>query len=115
MNIIDVIENEGVRKDLPQLEIGDTVKVFVKIKEGDKERLQAYEGTIIAKRNGSIRETITVRRVTYGVGVEKIFPINSPTIDHIQVVSKGKTRRAKLYFLRERTGRAAKLETTIQD
>ena len=113
MNIMDIIEKEAERTDLPQLEVGDTVKVFVKIKEGDKQRLQAYEGLIIARKNGSVRETITVRRVTFGVGVERVFPLHSPVIDRIEVVKKGKTRRAKLYYLRERTGKAAKLKEII--
>lgn len=109
-NIIDTLEKEGMKQDLPQLAIGDQVKVFVKVKEGDKERLQSYEGTIIAFKNGGIRETVTVRRVTYGVGVERTFPIHSPKVDHIEVVRHGKVRRAKLYYLRERTGKAAKLK-----
>ncbi len=110
MNIIDTIEKEGMRTDLPEIAIGDQVKVFVKVIEGNRERLQSYEGTVIAKKNGGIRETFTVRRVTYGVGVERTFPIHSPKIDHIEVVRHGKVRRAKLYYLRERTGKAAKLK-----
>ncbi len=109
-NIIDQIEKEGMKQDLPELRIGDKVKVFVKVKEGDKERLQSYEGVIIAFKNGGIRETVTVRRVTYGIGVERTFPIHSPKIDHFEVVSHGKVRRSKLYYLRERTGKAAKLK-----
>lgn len=110
MNIIDTLEQEGIRKDLPDFNIGDTVKVFVKIKEGSRERLQAFEGTVIAKRNGSIRETFTVRRLSFGVGVERTFPLNSPKIDHIDVVRRGKVRRAKLSYLRERKGKAAKVK-----
>ena len=110
MNIIDTIESEGMRKDLPEIAIGDQVKVFVKVVEGNRERLQSYEGIVIAKKNGGIRETFTVRRVTYGVGVERTFPMHSPRIDHIEVVRHGKVRRAKLYYLRERTGKAAKLK-----
>ncbi len=109
-NIIDTLEKEGMKQDLPELRIGDKVKVFVKVKEGDKERLQSYEGVIIAFKNGGIRETVTVRRVTYGIGVERTFPIHSPKIDHFEVVSHGKVRRSKLYYLRERTGKAAKLK-----
>ena len=109
-NIIDTLEKEGMKQNLPELAIGDQVKVFVKVKEGDKERLQSYEGTIIAFKNGGIRETVTVRRVTYGVGVERTFPLHSPKIDRIEVVRHGKVRRAKLYYLRERTGKAAKLK-----
>ncbi len=110
MNIIDTIEKEGMRTDLPEIAIGDQVKVFVKVIEGNRERIQSYEGTVIAKKNGGIRETFTVRRVTYGVGVERTFPMHSPKIDHIEVVRHGKVRRAKLYYLRERTGKAAKLK-----
>ena len=112
MNIIDTIEKEGMRTDLPEIAIGDQVKVFVKVIEGTRERLQSYEGIVIAKKNGGIRETFTVRRVTYGVGVERTFPLHSPKIDHIEVVRHGKVRRAKLYYLRERTGKAAKLKET---
>lgn len=110
MNIIDTIEKEGMRTDLPEIAIGDQVKVFVKVVEGNRERLQSYEGIVIARKNGGIRETFTVRRVTYGVGVERTFPMHSPKIDHIEVVRHGKVRRAKLYYLRERTGKAAKLK-----
>ena len=110
-NIIDTLEKEGMKQNLPELAIGDQVKVFVKVKEGDKERLQSYEGTIIAFKNGGIRETVTVRRVTYGVGVERTFPIHSPKVDHIEVVRHGKVRRAKLYYLRERTGKAARIRS----
>ena len=112
MNIIDTIESEGMRKDLPEIAICDQVKVFVKVIEGNRERLQSYEGIVIAKKNGGIRETIVVRRVTFGVGVERTFPLHSPKIDRIEVVRHGKVRRAKLYYLRERTGKAAKLKET---
>ena len=110
MNIIDVIEKENENKNAPVINIGDTVKVFCKIKEGEKERLQAYEGVVIAKKNGSVRETFTVRRVTYGVGVEKTFPLHSPLIDHVEVIRQGKPRRAKLYYIRALTGKAAKVK-----
>ena len=109
-NIINTIEQEGLRTDLPKLEIGDHVKVYFKIIEGNKERLQAYEGTVIAMKNGGIRETVTVRRVSYGIGVEKTFPINSPKVGSIEVIGHGANRRAKLYYLRTRTGKAAKLK-----
>ena len=112
MNIIDTIERDGMKTDLPEIAIGDQVKVFVKVVEGNRERLQSYEGVVIAKKNGGIRETVTVRRVTFGVGVERTFPLHSPRIDHIEVVRHGKVRRAKLYYLRERTGKAAKLKET---
>ncbi len=109
-NIIDLIESEGIRKDLPNFNVGDTVKVFVKVVEGNKERLQAYEGTVIARKNGGIRETFTVRRICYGVGVERTFPLNSPKIDKIEIVRRGRVRRAKLYYLRDRKGKAAKVK-----
>ena len=112
MNIIDTLEKEGMKQDLPELKIGDQVKVNVKVIEGTRERIQTYEGIIIAKKNGGIRETIVVRRVTFGVGVERTFPIHSPKIDSIQVVRHGKVRRAKLYYLKNRTGKAAKLKET---
>ena len=110
MNIIDTIEREGMKQDLPAIAIGDQVKVNVKVVEGTRERIQTYEGVVIAKKNGGIRETIVVRRVTFGVGVERTFPLHSPKIDSIQVVRHGKVRRAKLYYLKERTGKAAKLK-----
>ena len=109
-NIIDLIESEGIRKDLPNFNVGDTVKVFVKVVEGNKERLQAYEGTVIARKNGGIRETFTVRHICYGVGVERTFPLNSPKIDRIEIVRRGRVRRAKLYYLRDRKGKAAKVK-----
>ena len=109
-NIIDLSESEGIRKDLPNFNVGDTVKVFVKVVEGNKERLQAYEGTVIARKNGGIRETFTVRRICYGVGVERTFPLNSPKIDRIEIVRRGRVRRAKLYYLRDRKGKAAKVK-----
>ena len=94
-------------KDMPAVAVGDTVKVHVKVKEGARERIQVYEGIVIAKKHGGIEETITVRRVSYGIGVEKVFPLHSPTIDKIEVVRHGVVRRAKLYYLRDRVGKAA--------
>ena len=108
--IIRAIESEQLKKDLPKFNVGDTLRVMVKVVEGDRERLQAFEGICIAKRNGSIRETFTLRRVSYGIGVERTFPVHAPTIDHIEVVTKGDVRRAKLYYLRERHGKAAKIK-----
>ena len=108
--IIRSIEAKQIRNDLPAFGIGDTVRVWVKVVEGNRERLQAFEGTVIAKRNGGIRETFTVRRVSYGIGVERTFPIHSPRVDHVDVVRHGKVRRAKLYYLRERQGKAAKIK-----
>ena len=109
-NIIDAINQENVKKDIPAFNVGDTVKVMIKVVEGDKERLQGYEGVVIARKNGGISETFTVRRMSFGVGVEKTFPIHSPKVADIQVVRRGKVRRAKLYYLRERTGKAAKVK-----
>ena len=110
-NIIDQLEREGMKESVPEFAIGDTVKVVVKIKEGDKERLQAFEGVVIARKNGGIRETFTVRKLSYGVGVEKSFPLHSPKIANIEVVRKGKPRRAKLYYIRNLTGKAAKVKS----
>ena len=112
MNILEAITKEQIRTDLPELKIGDTIKVFVKVKEGNRERVQTFEGTLIAKKHGGISETITVRRIASGVGVEKIFPVNSPNIDKIQVVRHGKVRKAKLYYLR-RVGKAAKVKEQL--
>ena len=113
MNIIDSITKSQIRTDLPELVIGDTVKVHVKVKEGTRERIQVYEGTIISKKHGGISETVTVRRLSFGVGVERVFPVNSPNIAKIEVVRKGKVRRAKLYYLRDRVGKAAKVKEKI--
>ncbi len=108
--IIRSIEAKQIRTDLPEIKVGDTVRVWVKVVEGSRERLQAFEGTVIAKRNGSIRETFTVRRVSYGIGVERTFPIHSPRVDHVEIIRHGKVRRAKLYYLRDRQGKAAKIK-----
>ena len=108
--IIKSIENAQLRTDRPVFGVGDTVRVFVKVVEGNRERLQAFEGTVIARRNGSCRETFTVRRVSYGIGVERTFPLHSPRVDHIDVIRKGKVRRAKLYYLRGLQGKAAKIK-----
>ena len=110
MTIIDQIEKEQLRSDLASFNIGDTVRVMVKVKEGEKERIQAYEGVVIAKKGSSIRETFTVRRVSFGIGVERTFPLHSPRIDKIIVVRKGKVRRAKVYYLRNLSGKAAKVK-----
>ena len=108
--IIRAIEAEQMRTDLPNFNVGDTVKVYVKIKEGTRERVQMFEGTVIKKQNGGLREPFTVRRVAYGTGVERTFPMNSPSIDKMEVVRKGKVRRAKLFYLRDRVGKAAKVK-----
>ena len=108
--IIRSIENAQLRSDIPAFNVGHTVRVQVKVVEGSRERLQAFEGVVIARRNGSIRETFTVRRNSYGVGVERTFPLNSPRVDSITVVRRGKVRRAKLYYLRNLSGKAAKVK-----
>ena len=108
--IIRSIEQAQLRTDLPSFNVGDTLRVFVKVVEGSRERLQAFEGTVIAKRNGSSRETFTVRRVSYGIGVERTFPLHSPRVDHIEIIRRGKVRRAKLYYLRDLQGKAAKIK-----
>ena len=109
-NIIDAINQENLKESIPQFNVGDTVKVMVKVIEGERERLQAFEGVVIAKKHGGISETFTVRRMSFGVGVEKTFPIHSPKVADIQVVRKGAVRRAKLYYLRARTGKAARVK-----
>lgn len=109
-SIIDAINQENVKASIPEFNVGDTVKVMVKVIEGDRERLQAFEGIVIARKHGGISETFTVRRISFGVGVEKTFPIHSPKVADIQVVRRGKVRRAKLYYLRARTGKAAKVK-----
>ena len=113
MNIIEQIERENLKSEVPVFSVGDTVKVSVKVIEGTKERIQAFEGIVIAKRNGGIRETFTVRRISYGVGVERTFPVHSPKVARIDVVKRGKVRRAKLYYLRNLTGKAAKVEEIL--
>lgn len=110
MDVIRAIEKEQMRKDIPEFNVGDTVRVYVKVVEGSRERLQAFEGTVIQKRHGGIRETFTVRRVSYGVGVERVFPVHSPKIDRIEVIRRGKVRRAKLFYLRDRVGKASKVK-----
>lgn len=113
MDIIRAIEAEQMKSNLPDFAIGDTVKVHIRVKEGNRERIQMFEGTVIKKQNGGLRETFTVRRISYGVGVEKTFPLHSPVIEAIDIVRRGKTRRAKLYYLRDRVGKAAKVKEKI--
>ena len=110
MNIIDKIEREGMRKDVPDFESGDTVRVHVKIVEGDKERIQVFEGVVIGRQGGGLRERFRVRKLSYGIGVERIFPVHSPRVDKIEVTRKGRVRRAKLYYLRDRKGKAAQVK-----
>lgn len=108
--MIDMLEKEHIRLDLPDIQIGDNVKVHTKIYEGDKERIQVFEGVVIRKRGGNTRATFTVRKVSYGIGIEKTFPKHSPLIEKIDIVTKSKIRRSKLYYLRELKGKAAKLK-----
>ena len=110
MNIIDAVEDKHLKKDLPPFNVGDTVKVHVIIREGDKERIQVFRGDVIAKRGGSVKATFTVRKVSFGVGVERVFPVHSRMIKRIEVVRKANVRRAKLYYLRDLKGKAARLK-----
>lgn len=111
--LLDKVNEKRLRKDHPEFQPGDTIRVHVKIREGEKERLQAFEGTVIARNNKGISETITVRKISFGQGVERIFPLHAPVVDHIDVVRTGKVRRAKLYYLRERRGKAARLKERV--
>ena len=113
MDLIKELNKETLAKESANVQIGDTVRVHVKVKEGSRERIQVFEGIVIAKKHGGIEETITVRRLSYGIGVEKVFPVHSPSIDHIEVVRSGKVRRAKLYYLRGRVGKAAKIKEKL--
>mgnify|MGYP001232102300 FL=1 len=113
MDAMKIITEGMIKEDRPEFNVGDTVRVSVRIKEGERERIQAFEGTVIAKKHGGVAETFTVRRVSYGVGIERVFPINSPFVEKVTVVRKGKVRRAKLFYLRGRTGKAAKVKSDI--
>ncbi len=114
MNLIEAIEQDYKRDDLPELKVGDTVKVYIKIKEGNRERLQMFEGFVLKMQNGGLSRTFTVRKISSGIGVEKTFPVHSPMIDHIEVVRHGDVRRAKLNYMRQRTGKAAKIRSKEQ-
>jgi large subunit ribosomal protein L19 len=113
MDLIKALNQQYVKPELPQMNVGDTVRVHVKIKEGSRERIQVFEGTIIAKKHGGINETITVRRLSYGVGCEKVFPVHSPNVVNVETVRRGKVRRAKLYYLRGRVGKYAKVKERV--
>ena len=113
MDLVKALSEKYMKPELPEMNVGDTVRVDVKIKEGNRERIQAFEGTIIARKHGGINETITVRRISYGVGCEKVFPVHSPSIAGVTTVRKGKVRRAKLYYLRNRVGKAAKIKEKL--
>ena len=113
MDLIKELEAQQLKQEKPEVNVGDTVRVLVLVKEGSRERTQAFEGTIIAKKHGGINETITVRRISYGVGCEKVFPVHSPSIVSVETVRRGKVRRAKLYYLRERVGKSAKVKARL--
>ncbi len=113
MDALKLISESSMKKEAPAVNVGDTVKVHVKIKEGDKYRIQIFEGTVIAKKHGGINETFTVRRVAHGCGIERVFPVHSPVVDKVEVVRGGKVRRGKLYYIRGRVGKAAKVKEQI--
>lgn len=113
MDALKLIEQGSMKAESPKIEIGDLVKVHVKIKEGEKFRIQVFEGTVIAKKHGGINETFTVRRVAHGCGIERVFPLHSPTVEKVELVRNGKVRRAKLYYLRDRVGKAAKVKSKV--
>ncbi len=110
MNVIETLEKEQMRVDIPQFGPGDTVKVHARIREGQKERLQVFQGVVLRKRKGNTGATFTVRKVSYGIGVERIFPLHSPMIDKVEIVSRGRVRRARLYYLRKLRGKAARIK-----
>lgn len=113
MDLMKTLTNEQLKENPPKFNIGDTVRVHNRIKEGERQRIQMFEGTVIAKKNGGISETFTVRRISYGVGVEKTFPLHSPNVEQVDVVRRGRVRRAKLYYLRDRVGKSAKVKESI--
>lgn len=114
MDALKMIAQDSIKAEPPVIKIGDTVKVHVKIREGEKERIQVFEGTIIARKGSGVSETFTVRRVSYGVGVERVFPVHSPNVAKVETVRSGKVRRAKLYYLRSRVGKAAKVKELVK-
>mgnify|MGYP005816639755 CR=1 FL=1 len=113
MDLLKAFNEKNLKAEVPAAQVGDTVRVHIRVKEGNRERIQIFEGTVIAKKHGGIEETITVRRVSYGVGVEKVFPLHAPSVEKIELVRKGKVRRAKLYYLRDRVGKAAKIKERL--
>ena len=113
-DIIKNIEAEQLKENAPEFHVGDTVKVYAKIKEGNRERIQVFEGTVLKRQGGGVRETVTVRKNSNGIGVEKTWPVHSPFVDNIEVVRRGKVRRAKLYYLRDRVGKAAKVKELVR-
>ncbi|MCL2057419.1 MAG: 50S ribosomal protein L19 [Oscillospiraceae bacterium] len=113
MNALELIAQDSLKKEVPDVTIGNTVRVHVRIKEGERERIQIFEGTVIAKQHGGISETFTVRRLSHGVGVERVFPLHSPTVDKVETIRKGRVRRGKLYYLRERVGKTARVKEAL--
>ena len=113
MDLMQAFTAKQLKQERPEVSVGDTVRVHLKVKEGNRERIQVFEGTVIAKKHGGIEETFTVRRISYGVGVEKVFPVHSPVIEKVELVRRGKVRRAKLYYLRDRVGKAAKVKERL--
>ena len=114
MDALKVISESSMKKEVPAFNVGDTIKVHVKIQEGDKSRIQIFEGTVIAKKHGGVNETFTVRRVAHGCGIERVFPLHSPVVEKVEVIRRGKVRRAKLYYLRDRVGKAAKVKELVR-
>ena len=113
MDLIKMLDEQNMKSEVPSFNVGDTVRVAIKVKEGSKERIQNFEGTVIARKHGGVEETFTVRRISYGVGVEKVFPLHSPNVVKVDVIRRGKVRRAKLYYLRDRVGKAAKVKDAL--
>lgn len=114
MDALKLISQDSMKNEVPAVNVGDTVKVYVKIQEGEKSRIQIFEGTVIAKKHGGINETFTVRRVAHGCGIERVFPLHSPVVDKVETIRAGRVRRAKLYYLRDRVGKAAKVKEAIR-
>ena len=114
MDALKLIAQDSLKKEVPSFEVGDSVRVHVKIKEGDRERIQVFEGTVIAKKHGGVAETFTVRRLSHGCGVERVFPLHSPYVEKVEIIRQGRVRRAKLYYLRDRVGKAAKVKSRIR-
>ena len=114
MDALKIISEGSIKAEKPQFNVGDTVRVDVRIKEGERERIQAFEGTVIAKKHGGVAETFTVRRLSHGCGVERVFPLHSPNVDKVEVIRQGRVRRAKLYYLRDRVGKAAKVKSQVR-
>lgn len=114
MDLLQQFSEKYMKDEAPSVRVGDTVRVHIRVKEGSRERIQVFEGTVIAKKHGGIHETFTVRRMSHGVGVERVFPVHSPNVDSVQLIRKGRVRRSKLYYLRDRVGKAAKVKEAIR-